>query len=1036
MIRRLWIWIWVCLGQVVHAASPEPNFNAGNWYKVGFLGGGVYFVDQAWFQANGLPWQTFQPDQVRVWGGDPSVLPQTIQPVLPDKSLMEQPVWSTFAQNRWSRQGRLYFYVPPAFLPEGERHPYSDSSYVYLTWTVETGRRILPSSGLSPSNDAVSIRTHVQRWEVEEHSLVRSGRSWLGEYFSAGIPTRSFSLTTPQRIPGSAIRLDFQGVSTVSVASTLQSPQRQIPLPRIGTDRYDRKGQWVQWQESRTEDGPIRLTLQSSAGGSGGFYLDRIIWTYDRPLDVAEQPFVWSGAGVMEASQTGWAWSQTTGELRRISVGKQALPASNSPWIIWQESQARRAGRGRLVNLRQTSAFRPVDLVIVAAPAFVEQAQRYAQWKLDHASLHVEVWSTEQIYARYSAGMPDPTAIRNLMLGYFRGREEVPYSLLLFGDATYDTKNYLGFSTFHPDYWVPTYISRESLEPIYSFNSDDYFGILEEGEGEWAEGGRQGSFWLSDPAGNHTLDISVGRLPVQNQEQARVVVNKLIRYQESPEGPSRLVWAADDGDGLLHAEDAEGLSDYVSQRRPDIVQQKVFLGAFPNRVNGRVPEATQTFFRMLEDSPMLINYTGHGSELVLAEERLFEGEMISAWRNVPRPPLWVTATCEFGRFDNPALVSAGESLVLAPNGGAIGLLTTTRPVFSNTNFVLNYALYQVMLEEEGLTVGEIFRRTKNLSIVGVLNRNFTLLGDPTLRLPWSRPTIATQSLDEEGFRWEGFVGDTTGTGTIVAQVFLPEQRTVLREGQSQMSIRMEVRGPSFAFPVERGRFRADFPDVFPAGEGRIRWSWENRTGVSVWKKTTAFVDRIPPRLEMITEASGALTLVARDSSGIYQGNLPDPHAGQFSWDGLVWQPLGVWEVESPGVYRQTLRFPPSPRGEIYLRVSDIHTNRASGSFLWGETQKEPDWQVKLYPNPVVGPLTVQILLDEGPLDGEVIIEFFDPTGTPLYVRTESCYICTPIWEFRLPDTFPRQGMVLYRVRVVNPWNQQTYQTQGRVYFAR
>jgi len=76
------------------------------------------------------------------------------------------------------------------------------------------------------------------------------------------------------------------------------------------------------------------------------------------------------------------------------------------------------------------------------------------------------------------------------------------------------------------------------------------------------------------------------------------------------------------------------------------------------------------------------------------------------------------------------------------------------------------------------------------------------------------------------------------------------------------------------------------------------------------------------------------------------------------------------------------------------------------------------------------------LLDEGPLDGEVIIEFFDPTGTPLYVRTESCYICTPIWEFRLPDTFPRQGMVLYRVRVVNPWNQQTYQTQGRVYFAR
>ena len=44
-------------------------------------------------------------------------------------------------------------------------------------------------------------------------------------------------------------------------------------------------------------------------------------------------------------------------------------------------------------------------------------------------------------------------------------------------------------------------------------------------------------------------------------------------------------------------------------------------------------------------------------------------------------PVFVTATCEFSRYDDPERTAAGELVILNPNGGAIGMITTTRLVY-------------------------------------------------------------------------------------------------------------------------------------------------------------------------------------------------------------------------------------------------------------------------------------------------------------------------------------------------------------------
>ena len=115
-------------------------------------------------------------------------------------------------------------------------------------------------------------------------------------------------------------------------------------------------------------------------------------------------------------------------------------------------------------------------------------------------------------------------------------------------------------------------------------------------------------------------------------------------------------------------------------------------------------------------------------------------------------PLFITATCEFSRFDDPVRTSAGENVLLNPNGGGIGLFSTTRLVYSFPNSILNKDLVKYMFEElngEMPRLGDIFRLTKRDpdNAQGVNPRNFTLLGDPALRLAYPKYDIVATKIN-------------------------------------------------------------------------------------------------------------------------------------------------------------------------------------------------------------------------------------------------------------------------------------------------
>jgi hypothetical protein len=346
----------------------------------------------------------------------------------------------------------------------------------------------------------------------------------------------------------------------------------------------------------------------------------------------------------------------------------------------------------------------------------------------------VKVVKTDEIYNEFSSGTQDISAIRDFMrMLYDRAGSDqslMPQYLLLFGAASYDYKDRI------PDNhnFVPTYESPASLNPIISFCTDDFFGCL-----DITEGG-------SMIDNNDFLDVAIGRLPVRNVAEAQAMINKIMAYQSPASLGSwrnELCYVADDEDNNLHLIDAEKLYNYVNSNYPVYNISKIYLDAYTQVSTpggNRYPDVKDDINRKIFSGVLMMNYIGHGGVNGWAHERVLDATDVSSWHNMNKLPLFVTATCEFSKYDDPGIYSVGEQVLLSPHGGGIALVTTVRLVFASANYTLNNAFHQFLFVPIGNrmpTIGEVITKAKNsilLTSDDANLRKFVLLGDPVVKL--------------------------------------------------------------------------------------------------------------------------------------------------------------------------------------------------------------------------------------------------------------------------------------------------------------
>jgi len=454
--------------------------------------------------------------------------------------------------------------------------------------------------------------------------------------------------------------------------------------------------------------------------------IDPIIWDVTDPFSAKSQIHSFSNDKAFFGSETS--------SLKRFALfnGSAAMAIPKTEGLVANQ------------NLQAVAA---TDLIIIAHPTFVNEASRLATHRSSHDGLSAMVVEPQLIYNEYSGGKQDVSALRDFVRDlYLKSNNSLRY-LLLFGRGSYDYKDRILSNTN----FVPTYESRNSLLPLETYSSDDFFGFLEVHEGEWSE---------TSPF-DHTLDIGVGRLPARTTDEAKAIVDKLIEYDihEKSKGQWRtdVAFVADDGDGNDHQKQADQLASYIESVNPGLHAKKIYLDLYPQvqKSFGQVsPDATNTLYRAFHEGALIINFTGHGSEQLWMQERILDPVFVVTTQNRYLYPFLITATCEFGRNDDPMLISSAEKILLRKNAGAIGLISSSRPVWSLNNFAINSDFYNSFLVDnasKGKPIGTVFSITKNKGNLGIVNRNFTLLGDPsmTVGLPQNEVVI-TELINSQG----------------------------------------------------------------------------------------------------------------------------------------------------------------------------------------------------------------------------------------------------------------------------------------------
>jgi hypothetical protein len=381
------------------------------------------------------------------------------------------------------------------------------------------------------------------------------------------------------------------------------------------------------------------------------------------------------------------------------------------------------------------------DMIIITHPDFQKQAEELAEIHRNNDTLSVYITQPQLIYNEFSSGMTDISAIRNFMrMLYDRAtdKQEAPKYLLLFGDGSYNNSNN----------YIPTYQNINSLEETKSHVSDDYFGLLDFDEGEY--------YSNKEVKINGKLDLGIGRFPVQTTSEAQLMIDKIKNYiSPNSQGnwKTKLCFIGDDEDYLTHQKQADFLSEKIVKKGfPEFNSNKIYLDSYKqiSTPSGqRYPDVTSAINAQVEKGALIIDYVGHGNPRILAHEEILSTNDVRNWKNWNKLPVFVTASCEVGRFDDPERISLGEWFVLNPNGGGIATITTTRVVYSGENFELSKTVFQNILKSN-LRMGDVIRIAKNAqSTTSTNHRNFTLLGDPALRISIPKNKIVIGNINKE-----------------------------------------------------------------------------------------------------------------------------------------------------------------------------------------------------------------------------------------------------------------------------------------------
>ncbi len=758
----------------------------GSFYCIGITEQGVYKIDASFIQNTlGVNLSTLNTANIRLYGNGGEMLPEDNKISRAD-DLIENAIQVVDGGDGQLNNGDyILFYAngPHTIVKdsinkrfEHKFNVYSEQSYYFLNFDKGAGKRITLVNTPSTNNVNVTGFNDYQYYERDSASLGQVGRMWFADDFSTE-PGRSlthdYSFTFPNIEPVTPIHI------TTQIAGKSEGSPSVLKIKANGIDVYQNVishfigaysvGNLNKNSGTVSVSTPLininaSFTQATSNSKCNMDYIGinaRRKLVFNGYLNVADWNSV--GAGniaeyeITNANSSTVVWDITNPlEIQKIGAQLNATTLTYKQdasmlhrFIVFDGSVTKAPKYIGAVKNQNLHNLTNIDYVIITNDAFKPAALQLAVHHKNKRNYTTAVVTTQEIYNEFNSGSQDVSAIRDFIkMLYDKSTTNIVRNVLFFGDASYDVKDRVKSNTN----FAITYETEESLDKNDGYCSDDFFGYLDDNEN------------INDYTMYNILDIGVGRLPVNSLNEAYDVVTKIENY-DSPKsfGPwkNTMTFNADNGDNNLHLNDAESVAIQTTANLPLYNVYKIYVDGFnilSTPGGSRVPDANVIINNQIYNGTFVMNYNGHGGTLGWCDERILSIDDINNMKNDLKLPLYITATCDFAQYDNPAGRSAGEVLMIKPNGGAIALMTTTQLVYSDPNkdLNLNYFAKGFSKQTNGLmpTLGDAYKESKNIEYSTNNNffrtgnfRKFALLGDPGLPLAFPKYNVVTDSIN-------------------------------------------------------------------------------------------------------------------------------------------------------------------------------------------------------------------------------------------------------------------------------------------------
>lgn len=764
--------------------SAHSVLSKGNWYKIQLDKTGIYKMTYSDIQAMGVNMANVNPDNIRLFGNGGGTLPEA-NSISRFDDLTENAIRVVTANPGAFAPGDyiLFYATGPnkitynksTRLFEHSFNIYSDYAYYFLNFDGGSGLRITDQQmpALTPNYTSTGF-TDAVFYEKDLLNFINSGKDWVGERMDPGNPVFELpEFTFPNNTAGKQATLRYRVTARANTSTTFDVKANGLVVgtPICGSSsEYTYATERIESRLFTPGSDKVKIAFQYNGSGSSLGWLDWVELNVPRDLKFtggqmafADPASVKAGNITefqLQASSPGvTVWEVTNPvQVKRISVDLQGnvskfVVATDTlrQFIAWDNTSFLSAKFTEKVVNQDLHGLGPTDMVIVTYKDFLDQANRLANHHRIFDGLRVNVVTNEQVYNEFSSGSPDIAAIRDFarMLYQQPGDGNKLRYLLLFGDGSFDFKDRVPNNTNR----VLTFQTKESLNLVYSYASDDFYGILDANEGYDATG---------------LIDIGIGRFPVNTVEQAKNAVDKCIFYATNSQSSmgdwrNKLCFVADNGNSNTHFRQVEKqICPLIAKIAPVYNLDKIYIDAYKpvSTPSGqKCPEANAAITANVQNGALMINYTGHGGETGWAEEGILTIREIDSWTNYNNMPVFMTATCEFSRYDNPAFESAGEHVFLNPVGGGIALFTTTRLANAGTNIGLTLNFYDTLFSKvngEYPRFGDVIAYAKNKmgGYDASLVRNFVLLGDPAMQLAYPKYDVRTTEINGHALNGE------------------------------------------------------------------------------------------------------------------------------------------------------------------------------------------------------------------------------------------------------------------------------------------